>query len=426
MPKLTEHSRRFALSNELHARPFPPLETGQSAMILAIKPEKHAARRDKSVDMAHLIRLLDRFGASHPMPEATHHSADMGQFWLKWECHTEFTTYTMIMRTPEGRAFERGAMDVLPQDWLDDIPGVCVSAAILRCEEMTDLEELNQKLADWFVPESLAVSYVLDRAAVVASDLRLDSDGMTRFAIFSYPPTGKRRLGRVMQRLFEIETYKSMSMLGLDRARGISASLGEIAGRMGKITGDMAEETAASEETLHKLLEISAELEQLASGLEFRFGASAAYEAIVNDRISVLREERLQGRQTFGEFMMRRYDPSMRTIKSTQDRLQRLIARAERASNLLRTRVDVERSAQNQALLKSMNERADAQLRLQRTVEGLSVVAISYYAVSLVSYLLYPLGDLLAISKGMITAGITLPVVAIVYWAVRRIRERLE
>ena len=133
-----------------------------------------------------------------------------------------------------------------------------------------------------------------------------------------------------------------------------------------------------------------------------------------------------QGRQTFGEFMMRRYDPAMRTVRSSKDRLDAMADRARRAGELLRTRVDVERSAQNQALLESMDKRADMQLRLQKTVEGLSVVAISYYAVSLAGYLLYPLTDVFGVSKGMITAIATLPVVAAVWFMVRKIRKKID
>jgi uncharacterized membrane-anchored protein len=158
----------------------------------------------------------------------------------------------------------------------------------------------------------------------------------------------------------------------------------------------------------------------------FRFGATWAYQAIVDQRIAVLREERFKGRQTFYEFMMRRYDPAMRTVRSTETRLTTLVDRARRAGELLRTKVDVERSAQNQALLESMDKRADLQLRLQKTVEGLSVVAISYYAVSLVGYLAYPLAELVGMTKGALTALITLPVVGAVWYLVHRIRRSME
>ena len=123
---------------------------------------------------------------------------------------------------------------------------------------------------------------------------------------------------------------------------------------------------------------------------------------------------------------MRRHDPAMRTVKASESRLKAMSDRAIRAGELLRTRVDVERSAQNQLLLESMNQRADLQLRLQKTVEGLSTVAISYYAVSLAGYLLYPLADPLGLSKGMLMALVTPLVVGAVWWNVRKIHEKFH
>jgi uncharacterized membrane-anchored protein len=123
---------------------------------------------------------------------------------------------------------------------------------------------------------------------------------------------------------------------------------------------------------------------------------------------------------------MRRFDPAMRTVNSTERRLQSLTDRALRAGNLLRTRVDVERSAQNQDLLESMDQRAALQLRLQKTVEGLSVVAISYYAVNLMVYLAAPLAEQTGLGKTWLTGMVVLPVVALVWWTVRRIRSAVD
>ena len=276
------------------------------------------------------------------------------------------------------------------------------------------------------VPESLAVSHVLDRTAVVAGDFRIDSNGHMRFAVFCRSDTGSRRIGRVVQRICEIETYKAMSMLGLPLSRSISGRMGEMDESLVQIVGDMTGDLARPDETLGRLLAIASELEKLQTESAFRFGATGAYEALVNQRIEVLREERFLGRQTFGEFMMRRYDPAMRTIKATERRLLSMTERAIRAGDLLRTRVDVDRSAQNQALLESMDRRADLQLRLQKTVEGLSVVAISYYAVNLVVYLLGPLTEMLAISKTFLTAMAVLPVVLAVWWSIRAIRRSMD
>jgi uncharacterized membrane-anchored protein len=195
---------------------------------------------------------------------------------------------------------------------------------------------------------------------------------------------------------------------------------------MSKLVDEMTGDLGSPDETLSQLLSIAADLENLMAQTSFRFGATGAYEAIVNQRISVMREERYEGRQTFSEFMMRRFDPAMRTVNSTERRLQSLTDRALRAGNLLRTRVDVERSAQNQDLLESMDQRAALQLRLQKTVEGLSVVAISYYAVNLMVYLAAPLAEQTGLGKTWLTGMVVLPVVALVWWTVRRIRSAVD
>ena len=161
---------------------------------------------------------------------------------------------------------------------------------------------------------------------------------------------------------------------------------------------------------------MAAEIEHLASASAFRFGAAGAYEAIVNQRIQVLREERIGGRQLFAEFMMRRFDPAMRTCRSAKERLAELSGRAERAANLLRTRVDVANQAQNVEVLRAMDRRAALQLRLQETVEGLSVVAISYYAVNLAAGLLrrrWPSRP--GLEKAELLALLTVPVVLLVW-----------
>ncbi|MEJ6394139.1 DUF3422 domain-containing protein [Gymnodinialimonas sp. 2305UL16-5] len=424
---LEDHPLRYHLANELHARPFPTLACPGQAVYLAIKQPKEAAKRDRELDRAHLLALLDRFGAQHPSPDATHYFAKIGRFHLKWESHTEFVTYTAFLENGEDRPFDTAAWEVFPDEWLSDAPGVRVTSAHIRyAEAPADEARITDHLSDWFVPESLAVSNVLDETAIIAGDFRIDSAGHMRFAVFTRPGAGNRRIGRIVQRICEIETYKAMSMLGLPRAREISRRMGEIDASLSSLVSDLTGDSRKPDATLKELLTAAAELEKLQTDSAFRFGATGAYEALVNQRIAVLREERFQGRQTFGEFMMRRFDPAMRTVKATERRLVSMTDRAIRAGDLLRTRVDVDRSAQNQQLLESMDARSDLQLRLQKTVEGLSIVAISYYAVNLVVYLISPLSEPLGIDKVILTAAAVLPTVAAVWLIVRSIRRSIE
>lgn len=426
MSPIKDHPLRYALANELHARPFPSLHAPCFAAYLAVKQPKDAASRDRTMDRAHLIALLDRFGAQHPKADATHWFGQIGKYELKWEQHTEFVTYTIFGDGVADKPFNAGIFDVFPAEWLKNAPGVRITSALIRVQDRPDPDIVAARLRDWFVPESLAASEILDGSAVIASDFRIDTAGHMRMAIFTTPEIGSRRVGRIVQRLCEIETYKTMSMLGLSRVRELSPKLSALDRDLTRLMDDMTGSDARPEATLKALLGVSAQLETILAQTSFRFGATGAYEALVNQRVQVLREQTYEGRQTFAEFMMRRFDPAMRTVTATRGRLHEMSERALRAGDLLRTRVDVERSAQNQDILESMDRRADTQLRLQRTVEGLSVVAISYYALSLVAYLVAPLFEAVGISETLGVAGLVPLVVLGVWYMVRRVRRAVE
>ena len=423
-----DHPQRYALVNELHARPFPAFAAPATVAYLAVKEPVNAAFRDTARDRAQLLALLERYGAPHPEVGATHCAAQIGRSELKWESHTEFVSYLAVTPGLSERPFDPVATEVFPTDWLAQSSGKRMAAILIRVEPMPEggEEEILALTEDWFVRESLAMSRVIDGAAVVAGDFRLDAAGNMRFAVFVRPGTGTARIGRIVQRLCEMETYRALSMLGLIRVRALSDRLNLLDPALSALVGGLDQGETVADEALHRLLQIAAELESLASRYAFRFGATGAYEAIVTQRVAVLREERIAGRQTFGEFMMRRYDPAMRTVKSAETRLASMADRAARAAELLRTRVDVERSAQNQRLLESMDRRADLALRLQHTVEGLSVVAISYYAVSLATYLLLPLAEAQHLPKSALTAVLVPLVMGGVWLMIRRIRRHMH
>lgn len=375
MPSIADHPLRYKLANELHARPFPSMAAPCSVVFIAIKQPNDAVSRERARDYEHLCALLDRHGAPHPQPGATHYYGEIGKHWVKWEQHTEFVTYTVFTEGVSERAFDPAGFEVFPADWLREAPGQRITSVMLHVLPRPEQDEkIDAHLKEWFVGESLAVSTVIDGAAVMAGDFRIDMNGHLRFAVFASPETGARRTGRIVQRLCEIETYKAMSMLGFARVRAMQPELNALDSKLTGLMSHMKNEQASAETTLHNLLAISAELETLSAQSSFRLSATGAYEALVNQRIEVLREQRYRGRQLFREFMMRRYAPAMRTVHSAEARMEAMSSRSIRASNLLRTRVDVERSAQNQALLESMDKRSDLQLRLQRTVEGLSVI----------------------------------------------------
>ena len=146
---------------------------------------------------------------------------------------------------------------------------------------------------------------------------------------------------------------------------------------------------------------------------QFRFGASRAYHALVITRIAELREQRIRGLQTFDEFMTRRLGPAMATCATVSQRLGELSERVAQASSLLSTRVDIVRERQNQELLAATARRAAMQLKLQQTVEGLSLAAIVYYLTGLVGYGAKALKDLGVPISPDLVSGAAVPLLAL-------------
>ncbi len=424
-----DHPERRALTLELHARPFPPVAAPSEAIQIALKPADDRAG-DHASHMDHLLALLDRFGAPRPARDAQQHVAEIGRARLKWERHTEFVSYTFYADGPADAPFALPLDSLAPADWLAAAPGAVLSAIRIHIAEVSGHAEAEAALMGpvqrHFVRESFVAAHVADGTATVAGDFRLHEDGFSRFAVLAAPDPGSRRLGRIVQRLIEIETYRVLAMLALPMARRLNDRLAGLEAELTDLAQAFSEETRRDDAMLAELVRLSAALEAHAAETGFRFAASKAYAELVRARIEVLREARAADRQLIAEFMGRRFAPAMRTCEAAERRLERLADRANRLTALLSARVDVAVETQNQALLESMNRRAALQLRLQRAVEGLSVVAISYYAVSLGTYLLAPLEAAIGLSKETLTALLALPVILGVWASVHRVRKTLE
>ncbi len=422
---LNAHPLRDELDQEFHARPFERLKTPSLISHLALLSGPGRAAIDQ--DRAHIARLCNHYEVAPPALGAVHLSVDCGAFRLKWERHSEFSAYTFIAPTESVEPFTDPPIHYLPPDWLAQLAGELLVATHLDLRREPDPPltlELLQILLDG---GPLNGCRAADDAATVWSDFRVRPDGFTRILVFD---RGLRetQAGRLVQRLLNIETYRMMAMLAFPLARQTSAEINRIEERLADLTDHMSQRAGLEQDhaLLAELSGLAAEMERIAAAATYRFGASRAYDALVERRIVELREVRLPGVQTLREFMDRRLAPALRTVTSVRERQESLSTRISRAANLLRTRVDVALEQQNRDLLQSMNQRAQLQLRLQETVEGLSVVVLSYYLVGLVSYAVKALSKLgLPLNPELVT-GLAIPVVIVaVGWGMRRMRRNL-
>ncbi len=421
---LKQHPQRVALHNEIHARPPEPMSAPLALTHIVMLTD--AAGRDASRE--HLARLLRDHHLPPPTEQLTHMRADLGAFRLRWEMHTEFVTYTFIRPLELTSVVSQDpplALEMVPQDWLAGLPGSCLSALHLWAlpQRIDGAVELRQRL---LFDETLVASRVVDGAAEVHTDFAIHADGYSRVLVFTEQLT-PRRLGRLMQRLIEIEGYRMAALLGLPIARDAMGLLTRGEGELASLAGAIRTAQRNEEpELLDRLTRLAGEVEGQYAATHSRFSASRAYFDLVNRRINDIAETRLEGMQSIKDFMERRLSPAMSTCDWAERRQQALSERISRMSSLLRTRVEIEQQQSSQALLASMNQRQDLQLKLQATVEGLSVAAITYYIVGLVSYLAkgaHPIGWPLS---GETSAAIAIPFVALgVWWSIRRMHRKI-
>jgi len=416
-----DHPQRIELNDEVHARPPGLLEAPTRVSYLALRVPP--STRDDEI--RRLGELAGQFGVDGPTAGSSHFSADLGAFRIRWEHHTEFARYMLIADGAEAGLFSEPAIERAPGDWISGLPGQTVVATHLSLLPTPttgpDYDEISNRD---FSGNPLMGAAVAGGAGIALTDLRIHADGFGRMLVLDRAMTS-RQAGRIVQRLLEIDTYRMMALMALPVARELSPFLYKSEAELAEITSSLTSAEVSDESLLlDRLTRLEAALENRAADNNYRFGAANAYYDLVQRRIRELREERLEGLQTFQEFTERRLAPAMNTCEAVSRRQESLSKRMARATRLLSTRVDIERTEQNQALLASMNRRAAMQIRLQSTVEGFSVAAITYYVVGLINYIAKSAEELgLTVNTYLVTAA-SIPLVALaVAFGVRRVRQ---
>ncbi len=422
---------RATLHNEVHARPSARIRL--PALIVYLAVDNEGVTREQECE--HLRRLPD---LDHLTP-----SDLAGNFvrlrlpggTLKWERHTEFTRYSMVQPLPDGAGLgarnpELHSQLIVPDAWWSAVPGRTFCAIQLAMVEgdLSDPETVLPQARDWFDGQHIIGSLMGNNGHSMAiTDFVLRPSGFERMLVIAPSDTSETRAGRISARLIEIETYRIMALRGLPVAKQLGPELAEAERQLADITADLERKSSSDQAMLDTLVALAARVEKGMAQHVYRFSATRAYEDLVAQRISELREQPIPGTQTIGEFMRRRLSPAMATVASTAKRLSSLSERVARTSALLRTRVDIATEVQNQQLLEKLTRGQELQLRLQSTVEGLSIAAISYYVISLMLYGAKALKTAGVPIHPEMAAGASVPVVLWAVWrTTKRIHEKLH
>ncbi len=438
------HHARISLAAEIHSRPFLQLTAPELLTHLAVYPEPHAQQELSPQALQHnlLAALCAHFGVSPPTPESKYFYVDFGPCRLKWECHTEFATYTFAQHADPDLSLEQAFAQMpiarIPAAWLHRLQGKLLVAAHLVLDNRSQAaSEFAHEIQHLFKGHALAGSRVM-QGGEFWSDFVVHADGFSRFVIRDVDMRAQQA-GRLAQRIFEIETYRMMALLGLPIAQATTPQLNAIESELVDLaTAMVASDDALSERQLdrdtdaerlllEKITHLAARIEKLSLENNYRFSASKAYFGLVHARIEELREQRVEGLPMVAEFMDRRLTPAMNTCDAVANRQEALARRIANSNDLLRTRVGIVQEMQNRKILQSLNARAAQQLHLQQAVEGLSVAAISYYVIGLFAYVAKAAKEFTWIAHTETAVGIAVPlVIASVWMGLRHMHRRLR
>ena len=426
---MTQPDLRRILSDELHARAFHDFD-GAGRFIRFV----FLINDDAAGFLAYVNAFLETERSPSIAPESKFARVEFDDYAFRFERHTEFLSISFIQK---GRMIRSGllleAFDPeavgLPLDWARAAPATLFQAIWLEVGAKPPRTLNDARMLAMLDSRAVAANQFSDGAGQLHFAFDIDAAGFSRVALFNsdIPPS---RMGRAVQRVVELETYRLLALLGFAAVRDNGGRLGEIEDIVGKLTNELAEQIKLPDGKVETLLSTltaqAADLEEIYSKTSYRMAATKAYESIMADRIAGLRLTRLIGFQGVRGFLNRRMTPALDSCHAFSERLAQLSARITRAGDLLQTQTEMIIQRQNRDLLTSMNSRTKAQLHLQQTVERLSIAAVTYYGVGLVGYLAKPLPldrwgiDLIAVKAAFV------PVIAFIVWlAIRAVKVRL-
>lgn len=412
-----DHPLRNPLTAEMHQRKFLTAHvSSQLYQALVIADETEACRS------------LEALIASWPnVPSFTqgarYYRCPIGEAEFVWEAHAEFVTYTLIQPLTDGDRLPPEGLPAIDLPWAAHLPGPIMRSThmLFLGAEWEEGERPRHLQAQFSFPD-LILCDVAGASARVYSDFRRHGDA-GRIVVVDQGLRGNEA-AHVLQQLLELGNYRKMALLGLPVARAAIARLSALELRLANVTRDIARESSATADLLAEVSGISEELAAIHVETSYRLGASKAYGTLVQDRLRGLEVTRVRGFLALDQFTERRLAPALRTCESLAGRLSDLSARAHSTSALLRTRLDLALAEQNNALLRSLDQRGQAQLRLQQTVEGLSVAAISYYVLALVGYMLKAFHGVSIPASAELIHALLVPVIVFMVWSIARRHRR--
>jgi uncharacterized membrane-anchored protein len=425
----------FRVHREMHARVSEPVAVParirHSAYLLPEGAERPLDRvRQRFEEIVRLLQIApEHIQWGERSGRVIKPLANGATLCIQWEIHTEFYSYTTIHQGTATPA--DGADDLLPEPVtfpaLPPLGTKLVDVDILAVPGL----ELAPLLRTYLLGGPIYGGAVLGGSARVWTTFQVDENGQGRYVVGA-GSLSPGRLGRVIRRLVEIENYYHLILMPLDSYRREVVRLRAIERRLAEHSAEIATTLARGkappdweQQRLVALTQDFAELVHLTEHMRYELSATNSYFAIFQERLRWLREVTGEGFQTLEEFLAARVGPAIRSYRNFIERADVLTIQSTALGNMVRTRVSLSMEEQSLATMQAMNRRVELQVILQRTVEGLSFIVLSYYLTGLAGYVFKALEALvrLPIQPEVLTFA-TIPVWMIGVWFfTRRIKR---
>ncbi len=406
------HPDRALIYAETHARPVLPVEAPVRIRRVAFMTGNGGKDLAQvQVKMAELASMNGHDGTA----AAGQLAFTVNGRKIVWERHSEFSTLTWTSPPDDWQAWP-------PNIGLEFHGGLELMVATRL--DLTDAPSISSAALAGFDELSLCYSEIFDGTAQAAADFVADADGFNRFEV-AVGGAGALRRGVIVRRLLEIETYRNFALLGLPLARISGAKIETYEAELEQMMRQVSEHWGSvdNQAALDALHDLSLKVENTVGETRFRFAAGRAYGDILGVRLDRLAEISIGEFATIKRYIDNRVVPALSTCEAMAKRLEALTATLGRATELLAARISLGIQKQNQSVLDTISATSQSQYRLQRTVEGLSIIAISYYAVAMIGYLVAGLHEAIHVDKEM-AQSIAVPfVVVTVWWMIHRLRR---
>lgn len=375
-----DHPVRALIDAELHSR--PPLDVTVPAIV---HHNAHLCDRGTGIH-ERVSRICEALDVQGPADNERHIIRKTTTGTLKWERHGEFETLTFVESKDQLQSEESCWVEKIEPIVTELASSNRISASRVSIQPMdagTSSEVLRA------APNTMVGVKLSGGDAFLWTDYKIGEDGYTDLRVDTVTMS-PHRAGRIVQRLLEIETYRFMALMGFPVARSAQASIGSYNQSLDSIINDMEPDLSldACQVLLERIQSLSHQTSVVFGETAFRFAATKAYNAIVERRLVEIREERISGYSRPSTFLKRRMTPAIDHCAAIERQRETLERRLGETSQMLRTKVETGLAAQNKQLLEQIKASTQSQVRLQRAVEGFSVVAISYYLVSILAVFL--------------------------------------